>query len=84
MTIRMSGCAATRERSGSASIVSSYLGCNGIASDFEHSTCKRDVRQNRWFSASDVTVTEAKFLDVILYSAEQVFSDYLHESWHMF
>ena len=35
------------------------------------------VRQHRWFSASDVVVSEAKFLDVILYSAEQLAKEYL-------
>lgn len=33
--------------------------------------------QCRWFPASDVTVSEARFLDVILYSAEQLAKEYL-------
>ena len=36
-----------------------------------------DVRHDRWFSAGDVAVSEAKFLDVILYSAEQLAKEYL-------
>lgn len=35
------------------------------------------MRHCRWFPASDVTATEAKFLDVILYSAEQLAKEYL-------
>ena len=50
----------------------------------EDSACKHEVRQNRWFSASDVATTEAKFLDVILYSAEQVTLDWLKKPWTCF
>lgn len=30
----------------------------------------------RWFSAADVEVPEAKFLDIILYSREQLLKEY--------
>ena len=33
-------------------------------------------RMRRWFSAADVEVPEARYLDVILYSCEQLLKEY--------